>query len=323
MLKKLLEQKKKEILEAEEREKVKRILCENAYEVVKKELKTHKFFQKVNNKYTSANRKLKIIDSRFQKEIITDIEALRHLIEEELKEQFGRKRLVYYKTDFKQANRLYFPYLFIQGEHREEEGFYKVDIKSCFYSIYSLWGIDAIAKAEINHERKIIDLKYVGRGKVRKDTSTILQLLENEKILRNSVYGLTRSSFYLKIYQNKVERAFFRGKLQNLDLTVLISSLLHFLVSQVKEHLIYWNIDGGIIKASGLEKIKKITEELKLNLKIEEYSKEAIVLGLGSYSIGRLQTEHFKHGICSREEKKENVYIIKNFEEVKKWLKRL
>lgn len=322
MLKVLLERQKRKILATEEEQKVKRILTENAYEIVKKELKNYKFFLKVNHKYVSGNKKLKIIDSRIQKDIVSDVEALRHLLEQELQENFKRKKLVFYKSDFKQANKLYFPYLYNTGEHKTDSLFYKVDIKACFYAIYSFWGIDCIVANEINHETKTINLKYVAKGKFNKENSEVIKLLEEEKLLRNSVYGLTRSSFLLKIYQNKVERAFFRGKLQNLDLTVLIASILHYIVNEVKEHLIYWNIDGGIIRAKGLEKLRKLCELFRLNLKEEEKAEEAVVLGLGSYKIGNLVTEHFLNGICSKEDYKENLYKIKNIEEVLKWLEK-
>ena len=99
-MKQLIEAKKAEILEAEKEKKIKRILSEQAYEVVKKELKHYKFFTKVNFKYVSANKKLKIIDSRIQKQLIGDQEALRHLLEDELKNNFKRKKLVYYKSNF-------------------------------------------------------------------------------------------------------------------------------------------------------------------------------------------------------------------------------
>jgi len=321
-MKTLLEAKKAEILEAEKEKKVKRILSERAYEIVKKELKRYKFFTKVNFKYVSANKKLKIIDSRIQKRQVGDQEALRHLLEDELKENFKRKKLVFYKSDFKQANKLYFPYLFRCGEFKTQDEFLKVDIKACFYSIYSFFGIDVIVASNIDHEKRCIDIKYVAKGNFTKQNSYILQLLEKEKVLRNSVYGLTRSSFLLKIYPNKVERSFFRGKLQNLDLTVLIASILHYIVSECKEYVLYWNIDGGIITAEGYEKLKKLCESFKLQLKVEEKAQECVILGLGSYSISSLSTLHFQNGVCSRENSKEYLYCVKNIEGVLKWLKR-
>jgi len=321
-MKALLEAKKAEILEAEKEKKIKRILTENAYEVVKKELERYKFFTKVNFKYVSANKRLKVIDSRIQKQLIGDQEALRHLLEDELKENFKRKKLVYYKSDFKSANRLYFPYFWKAGEFKTEDEFLKVDIKSCFYSIYSFFGIDVIVASNINHEKRCIDIKYVARGNFTKQNSYILSLLENEKTLRNSVYGLTRSSFLLKIYPNKVERSFFRGKLQNLDLTVLIASILHYIVGEIRSYMLYWNIDGGIITAEGYEKLKKLCNQFKLQLKVEEQSSECVILGLGSYQIGSLSTLHFQNGICSRENSKEYLYCVKNIEGVLKWLKK-
>jgi len=198
----------------------------------------------------------------------------------------------------------------------------KVDIKTCFYSIYSFWGIDCIVASNIDHEKRCIEIKYVGKGSFNKQNSYILQLLEAEKTLRNSVYGLTRSSFLLKIYPNKVERSFFRGKLQNLDLTVLIASILHYIVGEIRSYMLYWNIDGGIITAEGYEKLKKLCESFKLQLKVEEKAQECVILGLGSYSIGSSSTLHFQNGVCSRENSKEYLYCVKNIEGVLKWLKR-
>jgi len=321
-MKQLIENKKAEILQLEKEKKIKRILAENAYQVVKKKLERYKFFSKVNYKYTSANKKLKIIDARIQKDYVSDVEALRHLLEEELQQNFKRKKLVFYKSDFKQANKLYFPYLFTCGEFKTSDEFLKVDIKACFYSIYSIFGIDVITASEIDHEKRIIQLKYVARGNFTKENSYILQLLEGEKTLRNSVYGLTRSSFLLKIYKNKVERSFFRGKLQNLDLTVLIASILHYIVGEIKKCVLYWNIDGGIIYSEGFEKLKNLCEMFKLQLKVEERSNECIILGLGSYQIGNLSTLHFRNGVCSHEKQKEYLYKVKNIEGVLKWLRK-
>ena len=324
LIRELLTKKKQEILYEEQKKKVIRKLSEEAYKEVKALLNQYKFFQKVNSKFTSADQRLKIIDARVQKDLVSDTEALRRAVEEELEKRFKKKKLVYYKTDFMQAQKLYFPYMYRQGEHKTNDLFYKIDIKSCFYSIYSMWGLDTICKAEIDHKKKIIDIKYVARGIYRQDTSEIIYLLRDEKILRNALYGLTRSAWSLKIFQSgKVERSYFRGKLQNLDLTVMICSLLHYFVSQINPYLVYWNIDGGIIHSDGLQKALKFAEKLKITLRIEEQARECVILGLGSYKIGELETLHFRHGLCAKENEKTNIYIVNNFQEVQKWLKRM
>ncbi|MGC9119557.1 MAG: hypothetical protein ACP5I3_11315 [Thermoproteus sp.] len=75
-----------------------------------------------------------------------------------------------------------------------------------------------------------------------------------------------------------MERGYFRGKLQNLDLTVLISSILHYIVGQLINYLVYWNIDGGIIHSSGLSLAEELIQSFGLRLRKEVASDEAIVL---------------------------------------------
>ncbi|MGC8739807.1 MAG: hypothetical protein ACP5UA_14350, partial [Candidatus Hydrogenedens sp.] len=116
-MRELVEKKKEEIIQKEIEKGVKRISSDNPYEIVKKLVHQYKMFSKVTSKYISANRKLKIIDQRVQREIVSDEEALRHLLEDELREKFKRKKLVFYKTEFVEANNLYFPYLARLGIH--------------------------------------------------------------------------------------------------------------------------------------------------------------------------------------------------------------
>ncbi|MGC9077074.1 MAG: hypothetical protein ACP5HT_07560 [Conexivisphaera sp.] len=326
-MRELIERKKEEIIQKEIEKGVKRVFSDNPYELVKKLIHQYKMFSRITSKYVSANRKLKIIDSKVQKELVSNEEALRHLLEEELKEKFGRKKLVFYKTEFIEANSLYFPYLARVGFHKTQDLFFKIDIEKCFYSIYSEWGLDVICSSKIDHERKIISLNYIGLGEFNKKNSEIISRLEGEKILRNTVYGLTRSAWQLRIYQDgRVERGYFRGKLQNLDLTVLISSILHYIVGQLINYLVYWNIDGGIIHSSGLSLAEELIQSFGLRLRKEVASDEAIVLGIGRYKVGDYETIPFKN---TRELKKEdlgkeikNLYVIKNIEEVLRWLKK-
>jgi hypothetical protein len=326
-MKELIERKKEEIIQKEREKKVERIFSDNPFLLVKELINTYKMFSRITSKYVSANRKLKIIDQKIQREIVSNEEALRHLLEDELKEKFGRKKLVYYKTEFIEANNLYFPYLSRLGIHRSQDLFFKVDIEKCFYSIYSQWGLDVICSSKIDHINKVITLHYVGLGEFNKENSEIISMLGNEKILRNTAYGLTRSAWQLRIYSDgRVERGYFRGKLQNLDLTVLISAILHYIVGQVKEYLVYWNIDGGIIRSEGLELAQRVVEGLGLKLRIEAKSEEAVVRGIGRYRIGDFETIPFKNSGELRKEEEgreiKNLYFIKNIEEVLGWLRK-
>jgi hypothetical protein len=326
-MKEFIERKKEEIIQKEREKGIQRIFSDNPYEQVKSLLHEYKMFSRITSKWVSANRKLKIIDSKVQKEIVSNEEALRHLLEDELREKFKRKKLVFYKTEFIEANSLYFPYLARVGFHRSQDLLFKIDIEKCFYSIYSQWGIDVICSSKIDHERKIISLNYIGLGEFNKKNSEIISRLEGEKILRNTVYGLTRSAWQLRIYADgRTERGYFRGKLQNLDLTVLISAILHYIVGQIEPYLIYWNIDGGIIRSEGLELAKKVVEALGLRLRIETKSEEAEIRGIGRYRIGDFETIPFgnSRGIRKEEEGREikNIYIVKNIEEVLGWLRK-
>jgi hypothetical protein len=213
------------------------------------------------------------------------------------------------------------------GFYRSQDLLFKIDIEKCFYSIYSYWGIDVICSSKIDHERKIININYIGLGEFTKESSDIISRLEGEKILRNTVYGLTRSAWQLRIYSDgRIERGYFRGKLQNLDLTVLISAILHYLVGQIEPYLIYWNIDGGIIHSAGLSLAEELIQSFGLKLRKEVASEEAIVLGVGRYKIGDFETIPFKNsqGLRKEEEGREikNLYVVKNIEEVLGWLRK-
>jgi len=262
--------------------------------------------------------KLKLIE-KYQKSLYSDLEALRVLIEAELR-RYNKKKL-YYKTQFKAANNLYFPYKFIKGKHRGD--FIKFDIKRCFYTIYSRIGIDANVIADIDNNNKIINIKSCGQGILTEQNSKIIRNLKEYKTLRNAVYGLTRYCFALYLYpNNKVERRYIRTNLQNLDLLVIIASLLHSIVHPYWDDILYWNIDGGIVRAEIFEQLKRDIEELNFEIEIIEKDTQTEILGLGSYAIGNFTTAHYEHGVQSKVESKENIYKVINEEKIKKWLRR-
>jgi hypothetical protein len=262
--------------------------------------------------------KTKVIE-RYQKTLYSDVEALRTLLEAELL-KLGKKKL-YYRTDFKKANALYFPVKYLQGIHKGE--FIKFDIKACFYSIYSKIGVDANIIADINHEEKVIDIKACGQGLLTAENSQLIRNLQEHKTLRNAIYGLTRFSFAMYLYpEGKIERRYIRTNLQNLDLLVIIASLLHSLVYPFKDFIIYWNIDGGIIRADKFEEMKKEIEDLRFEIKEIEYSEEAEILAVGSYRIGNSWTAHYEHGVKAKIPCKENIYKVLNPEKIKSWYRR-
>lgn len=262
--------------------------------------------------------KLKLVE-RYQKSLYSDLEALRTLIEAELRRH--NKKKLHYRTEFKIANSLYFPYKFVKGRHYGD--FVKLDIKRCFYSIYSVIGIDANIVADIDHDKKVIDIKACGQGIITKETSSIIKNLENCKILRNAVYGLTRYCFALYLYPNgKIERRYIRTNLQNLDLLVIIASLLHSVVYRFWGDIFYWNIDGGIVRAEIFEQLRNEIESLGFEIETIARDEQCEILGLGSYAIGDFVTAHYLNNVQSRIEVKENVYCVLNDHKIKNWFRR-
>ena len=262
--------------------------------------------------------KTKIIE-RYQQSLYPNLEAVRTLLEAELL-RFNKKRL-YYRTDFKTANALYFPFKYQKGYFRGE--FIKFDIKSCFYSIYSKVGIDANIIAEIDHSLKYINIKACGQGMLTYENSQLIRNLRDCKQLRNAVYGLTRYCFATYLYPDgKIERKYIRTNLQNLDLLVIIASLLHSIVFPYREKILYWNIDGGIVYMDVYERMKKEIEELGFEIKEIECSDEVEIFGLGSYRVGNFATAHYEHGVKARQESKENIYLVINDEKIKSWFRR-
>jgi hypothetical protein len=262
--------------------------------------------------------KLKLVE-KYQKSLYSDLEALRTLIEAELL-RLNKKKL-HYRTEFKTANSLYFPYKFRKGKFTGN--FVKIDIKRCFYSIYSRIGIDANIIANIDHNDKIIDIKSCGQGILTKENSQIIRNVKDFKTLRNAVYGLTRYCFALYLYPDgRTERRYIRTNLQNLDLLVIIASLLHSLVYPYWNDILYWNIDGGIVKAEIFEQLKRDIEELGFELEVVEQDSQVEILGLGSYAIGNFTTAHYEHKVEAKNEFKENIYKVINAEKIQNWYRR-
>jgi coproporphyrinogen III oxidase-like Fe-S oxidoreductase len=158
---------------------------------------------------------------------------------------------------------------------------------------------------------------------ITKENSQIIRSLENFKQLRNAIYGLTRYCFALYLYPgSKVKRQYIRTNLQNLDLLVIIASLLHNLVYPYWDGILYWNIDGGIVKAEIFEQLKRDIEELEFELEVIEQDSQVEILGLGSYAIGNFTTAHYEHKVQAKNEFKENIYKVINDHKIKSWFRR-
>ena len=313
-----LEQAKRFICETEKEQGWKRLFAELTCFHDWKKYYSNYIAEVTPSKLILQKLKLKLVE-RYQKSLYPDIEALRTLIEAELR-RFNKKRL-HYRTDFKTANTLYFPYKFIKGRHKGN--FIKFDIKRCFYTIYSKIGIDANIVANIDHDKKLIDVKACGQGVLTKENSQLIRNLKEHKTLRNAVYGLTRYCFALYLYpNNRIERKYIRTNLQNLDLLVIIASLLHSIVYPYWSKILYWNIDGGIVCEDVFEELKSELESLGFEIEVVAQDSQCEVLGLGSYAISNFTTAHYEHGVTAKTEFKENIYFVLNDQKIKLWFRR-
>jgi len=261
------------------------------------------------------SEKLKLIRQGFKK--YSDTEKIRHLAESEIIKILKRDRLGKGSSKLEPLF-LKFPFVAYIGEY---EDVYRIDIKACFYSIYSKVGIDARVKLKKENQNTLI-YYTMGKGKIDKENSELVYLLEADKILRNSLYGLTRSCFVNIYYPNKsFQRQFFKAKLFNPELHGLISVLLHSLVSDIKKvtEIVYWNIDGGFLQVKDIGTVEEIVHRYGLSLKIEK-AKRVIISRLGGYQwedeMGNvIQSGHYENaGKLSRS--LENLYIIKNREKI-------
>jgi len=290
---------------------------EDLYSTYNKKYKKYTALKTV-QKLIVQSAKTKVIDYHVPG-LYPRTELLRLLFEAELR-RFNKKKLTY-RTDFKTANRLYFPYLYRQGVFKGY--FFRVDMPACFYSLYSVLGLDCKILADIDHDRKFIKVRASGQGVIRKDTSNLIRLVENYKELRNALYGITRFCFVLFFYPDgKIERRYIRTSLQNMDLLVSIASMLHDLVSRFRPYILYWNIDGGIVTPEGYEKINQFLQEHNLSLRIEAEGEEVEVRGVGIYRIGDYQTIPYEWGKKSGIPAKEYVYRVENAKTLWDWFKR-
>lgn len=304
------------IQEKEKEKNWKRILVNSEIE----EAKRYKFAIHHGFKSTIPSKKLKAI--RVGNKIYSETEALRLITVEEVKRILKRNALWRGTADLKMLN-LFFPFIVKTGFYTNEL-IYRVDIKACFYTIYSRAGLDARVKYQWEDKK----IKYIsmGKGYMNKVNSQLVDEIGTRKDLRNALYGLTRSCFCNLWKNGQWERTYFKSELLNVELHGFIVLLLHALLNIIEKEalILYWNIDGGFLSRCNIEKIKEIFMEFGFILKSElvEY---VDIQGIGSYEykINSYihQTGHYKNGIQSTN--KLNLYKVENLKEFIKDYKKL
>ena len=155
-----------------------------------------------------------------------------------------------------------------------------IDIRSCFYTIYSMFGTDCACELTIS-ATKHIDLKFFAAGIMR---GNIWHEICQEKKLRNMVYGLSRGGRFLV---HKGGSFFYvenpRNALKNNSLHNLILFITHSIVSEILPYLFYWNIDGGFCAPEKLPEIHAVIESYGLEARSQIVT-ELEIRGLGLYT---------------------------------------
>lgn len=235
---------------------------------------------------------------------LTEEETLYKAMEKELNETFGMKRLRgYVGNDLHIAPPIY-------AEDWEGEGV-KVDVKACYYTIYSAFGLDATVI--YGGEGKRIEVKAIGLGIVNRHNSQIIDGLAGEKLLRNTLYGFTRAR--LKMYVRWIDRwetkqANGTGTLYNPNLYQLACILTNALYGEMRRRGVrvrYWHTDGGIVDIEDKEKAVETIQDFGFTPKIEAEG-HAIVRGVGSYKVGEKTTKPYVAGYGGG--KYENTYEV-------------
>lgn len=125
-----------------------------------------------------------------------------------------------------------------------------IDIKSCFYAIYSMFGIDCACDISVYDSE--IDLKYFAGGIM---DGSLLNDIKPHKKHRNMIYGLTRGGNVLRSKYGKQEYVEIPSPLKNNSFHNLVFFILHSIFSKIKRLCYYWNIDGGFFHEDSLEYI--------------------------------------------------------------------
>lgn len=276
------EEIKKEIFE-ERKEKY--IILDNA-QYLKKYTEEHKKTSvgSVNRLYNMSKKNYAGLESH----IVTNPDIVRYYINDLMKVN-NKKRLRTFATN---ECDLWFP-MICPNPNTFIDKCYYVDIKSCFYRLYNIFGIDCCC--ELENKNNDLSLKFLAIGKINYKQ---LEDIGKHKELRNIVYGITKGGRFL-MYKDKhwlyTENP--KNPLQNSSIHNIILYVLHSIINEIQEHLIYWNIDGGFCFENGLEKILQIIGDYYMNCEYFEVTNLEI-MGLGIYKSDNKST--LRHGVGSR-----------------------
>lgn len=196
-----------------------------------------------------------------------------------------------------------------------------IDIKSCFYSIYSVVGLDVRCKTKKDDDG--VSVLSVGRGLLTRCNSELVYVLKDFKRERNSIVGLMSSCFTLVYKSGRFERQFFRSNVLNLELRAYICCLLNALVGRFKEHVIYWNVDGGFLYPEGVDHAVNVLNDYGFEVRVVGV-KWLDVTCIGGYSwIDEDGVIHTSGHYRKKGKDVFNIMRIKNSKEFLKWVKRL
>ena len=128
-----------------------------------------------------------------------------------------------------------------------------IDIKSCFYSVYSKFGLDCACDVFVYDG--CIELKYFAGGIIDEQ---VLSDIKPYKKHRNMIYGLTRGGNVLRSKFGKFEYVEVPSPLKNNSFHNLVFFILHSIFSKIKNLCYYWNIDGGFFHEDSFEYIRDV-----------------------------------------------------------------
>jgi len=249
-------------------------------------------------------------------DLIGTTEALRVLLEREIQQVLKRDRL----TDNFRLDALRYP-LPVKARAGYWKDVVRVDVKRCFWSIYSRTGLDV--RCKVVNCNGAYEVKAIAKGRLTAKNSELIRELREDKLARNAVVGLASSAFVTVFRSGKFYRQFYRSKVLNLELRAYICVLLNSVIQPLWDGIIYWNTDGGFVRQEIADALVDAFNSVGLEVRCEE-AYELQVTCLGGYSWVDCQGEIHESGHYGKSGKAvEHRMLIKNQEEFLAWAKRL
>lgn len=155
---------------------------------------------------------------------------------------------------------------------------YYVDIKEFYYCIYSKVTWDLFYRPSFG----------IGEGRV--DMSDIWHLYRPNKLLRNSVIGMSRKTTLAKLKSGKVVIEGYYNRLLNPMLYCLISDIAHALAGEAVNRFgaVYYNTDGAVfLNEKSANQWRMVCAEHGFQTSIKGQG-ATLINGCASYSVGSL-----------------------------------